>query len=296
MKFYVWCMSVSNVLMAVGKKLSFRRVVLYLENLYRLPEVPIDVEWTFSTQCPLMWSGAGSVFFMLVALGFLDLHARVCTAPICASGQVGCHVLSLSDLFDRVIQHSARVHGLSSHLHSDFEQYSLPSRNHIGRVFPRCHTSNILTPNGKENAQKLAREELTEVILKLLMAWKEPLGQLHQSMAQEQDVFNSVNSNKALDMSNMVHELRKGVKKVVEKMQHLGMISNSVSGVATPDSFLPSADSGQPQAQARAQPQAQPQARTRDNHMLLFCFRRDSNKVQNYLKILKCRIVPEHGC
>lgn len=56
------------------------------------------------------------------------------------------------------------------------------------------------------------------MILKLLMAWKEPLGQLHQSMAQEQDVFNSVNSNKALDMSNMVHELRKGVKKVVEKV------------------------------------------------------------------------------
>jgi len=36
------------------------------------------------------------------------------------------------------------------------EQYFLPSKNHIGKIYRKCHTSNILTPNGKENAQKLA--------------------------------------------------------------------------------------------------------------------------------------------
>ena len=55
MKFYVWCMSVSNVLMAVGKKLSFRRVVLYLENLYRLPEGRRVNRW---------WSGRDESFMM----------------------------------------------------------------------------------------------------------------------------------------------------------------------------------------------------------------------------------------
>lgn len=64
------------------------------------------------------------------------------------------------------------------------------------------------------------REELTEVILKLLLAWRDPLFQLHQSMAHQQD-FNSFSSNKALEMGDMAHELRKGVEKVTEKVSHI---------------------------------------------------------------------------
>ncbi|XP_031672892.1 prolactin-like [Oncorhynchus kisutch] len=126
------------------------------------------------------------------------------------------------------------------------------------------------------------REELTEVILKLLVAWKDPLWQFHQNMVHQDD-FNNFSSNKALEMSYMVHELRKGVEKVADKMQHLGMISNSLSGLSSPEALDPSSDtSGESQAMS--------------DHDLLYCFRRDSNKVQNYLKILKCRIVPENGC
>uniref|UniRef100_A0A8C7J5I2 Prolactin n=1 Tax=Oncorhynchus kisutch TaxID=8019 RepID=A0A8C7J5I2_ONCKI len=67
------------------------------------------------------------------------------------------------------------------------------------------------------------------------------------------------------------------------QMQHLGMISNSLSGLSSPEALDPSSDtSGESQAMS--------------DHDLLYCFRRDSNKVQNYLKILKCRIVPENGC
>uniref|UniRef100_A0A8C1WFB9 Prolactin 2 n=1 Tax=Cyprinus carpio TaxID=7962 RepID=A0A8C1WFB9_CYPCA len=160
------------------------------------------------------------VAVLLVALLCLDPHSRVSSAPICTHGPSGCHVPSLADLFDRVIQHSARMHSLSNDLHSEFEQYFLPSKNSIGKIYRKCHTSSILTPNGKENAQKLAREELTEVILKLLMAWRDPLFQLHQSMAHQQD-FNSFSSNKALEMGDMTHELRKGVEKVAEKVSHV---------------------------------------------------------------------------
>ncbi|XP_019714349.1 prolactin-like, partial [Hippocampus comes] len=97
------------------------------------------------------------------------------------------------------------------------EQYFVPSRNHVGRISRNCHTSNLLTPNGKENAQKIAREELTEVILKLLMAWRDPLWHFHQITAHQHDLAN-FSSDKALEMSDMVHELRKGVEKVAEKV------------------------------------------------------------------------------
>ncbi|TNN72878.1 WASH complex subunit strumpellin [Liparis tanakae] len=60
------------------------------------------------------------------------------------------------------------------------------------------------------------------------------------------------------------------------RMQLLGITSNTVSRLAAPEAPLPS-------------------DAMRD-YDLLYCFRRDSNKVQNYLKILKCRIVPERGC
>ncbi|XP_067110471.1 prolactin 2 [Osmerus mordax] len=224
------------------------------------------------------------VSVVLMILVCLELRARLCQvsgAPICAHGQTGCHILSLADLFERVIQHSARMHGISSDLHSEFEHYFLPSKNHIGRVNRICHTSSILTPNGKENAQRLTREELAEVILKLLVAWRDPLWQFHQNIAHHHD-FNNFSSNKALEMSDMVHELRKGVEKVAEKMQHLGMMSNSLSGLSSPAALVPSSVSDE--------------SRPMSDHDLLFCFRRDSNKVQNYLKILKCGIVPEHGC
>lgn len=65
----------------------------------------------------------------------------------------------------------------------------------------------------------LQREELTEVILKLLVAWRDPLWHFHQSIAHHHD-FNNFSSNKALEMSDMVHELRKGVQKVAEKVPY----------------------------------------------------------------------------
>ncbi|XP_045928359.1 prolactin 2 [Micropterus dolomieu] len=221
-----------------------------------------------------------SVVWVLSVCLFCSRPTSVGAAPICANAQTGCHILSLANLFDRVIQHSARMHGVSNDLHSEFEQYFLPSKNQIGRVSRNCHTSDILTPNGKENAQRMAREELTEVILKLLVAWRDPLWHFHQSIAHHHD-FNNFSSNKALEMSDMVHELRKGVQKVAEKMQMLGIISNSVSGLASHEASLPSGSA---------------EWRLMKDYELLYCFRRDSNKVQNYLKILKCRIMPEHGC
>uniref|UniRef100_A0A3Q3WNK4 Prolactin 2 n=1 Tax=Mola mola TaxID=94237 RepID=A0A3Q3WNK4_MOLML len=219
------------------------------------------------------------VWVVLVCILFCSRLTSVGAASICTNSQAGCHVITLANLFDRVIQHSAKIQSFTNYLHSEFEQYFLPGKNQIGRVSRNCHTSTILTPNGKENAQSMAREELTEVILKLLLAWRDPLWQFHQSMAHHHD-FNNFSSNKALEMSDMVHELRKGVEKVSEKMQKLGIISNSIRRLASPETSV----------------QNDSEQHLMKDYDLLYCFRRDSNKVQNYLMILKCRIVPEYGC
>lgn len=125
------------------------------------------------------------------------------------------------------------------------ERYLLPRRNIVGKR--KCHSYGILTPDDKENAQKLGvrgpgicselaagvqnlaivlsllcfvkKEQLTEVILQLLGAWTDPLSRLYWSMSQGQNKdFNLLGSNKALEMSEMVRELREGVAKVAEKV------------------------------------------------------------------------------
>lgn len=60
------------------------------------------------------------VWLVLVCLLFCSRLTSVGAAPICTNAQAGCHLLSLANLFDRVIQHSARTHSISNDLHSEF--------------------------------------------------------------------------------------------------------------------------------------------------------------------------------
>ncbi|CAL1567297.1 unnamed protein product [Knipowitschia caucasica] len=118
-------------------------------------------------------------------------------------------------------------------------------------------------------------EELTEVILKLLVAWREPLWRLQQSLRHHGDL----SSQKAVQAGHMVHELRTGVHRVAQQMQTLGRVRNLVTELSSHES-----------------PSEGAEWSVLQRSELLHCLRRDSYKVQNYLKILKCRVLPEYGC
>ncbi|XP_059582020.1 prolactin-like [Alligator mississippiensis] len=72
------------------------------------------------------------------------------------------------------------------------------------------------TPDGKETAQRLAREKLTHLVRRLLQAWKEPLSHFSQMISHHQELSND-SLHRAMQISNMVHELEIGVEKVTEK-------------------------------------------------------------------------------
>ncbi|NXJ84764.1 PRL protein, partial [Trogon melanurus] len=137
-----------------------------------------------------------------------------------------------------------------------------------------CHTAGMPTPNGKEYAQKIPREELTHLILKLLQAWKEPLSHFNQHIEHHQELPDD-SLSKAKQISNMVLELKTGVEK------SMGIISNSLNGMASSEATGLSISN---------------EANMMSDSDFIHCFRRDSNKVQSYLKILKCRIMPENSC
>lgn len=77
------------------------------------------------------------------------------------------------------------------------------------------------------------------MILKLLGAWGNPLSQLRWSMSQDQNQdFNHYSSNKALEISDMVHELSDGVAKMVEKVRtRLVVISHAELARSPSDRF-----------------------------------------------------------
>ncbi|NXT26487.1 PRL protein, partial [Syrrhaptes paradoxus] len=118
------------------------------------------------------------------------------------------------------------------------------------------------------------REELTYLILKLLQAWKEPLSHFNQHIEHHQELPDD-SLSKAKQISNMVHELKTGVEK------SMGIISNSLNGMASSEATALSISN---------------EANMMSDSDFIHCFRRDSNKVQSYLKILKCRIMPENSC
>ncbi|KAJ1163360.1 hypothetical protein NDU88_003819, partial [Pleurodeles waltl] len=153
------------------------------------------------------------------------------------------------------------------------EKYFLSGRNDLERNPHKCHTSTLQTPNGKETAQNIPREELTYLIMSLLQAWKKPLSQFHQNIENYQEI-SETGQSKAQEISSMMRELEKGVEKVTAKMQSMGIINNLLHGRTS------SSDSaGLPSTNDSAM----------NDYELLLCFRRDTNKVQSYLNILKCR-------
>ncbi|XP_077425057.1 prolactin-like [Vanacampus margaritifer] len=209
---------------------------------------------------------------------------------MCAYGQAGCPLPTLADLFERVMQQSSRMHGISSDLQSQPDHYLFPSRNMLRKW--KCHTHNILTPGDKQNAKSLDREQLTEVIVRLLGAWGDPLSQLHQSMRQDQnrnknrERFSHFSSNKVLEMSDVMQELRDGVLKMAEKMKLQGVLSNAVVPVQ-PERALHSSTFAFYKRGG---------LRSLDRNDLLYCLRRDSDKVKNYLRILQCTTLPGLDC
>lgn len=70
------------------------------------------------------------------------------------------------------------------------------------------------------------------------------------------------------------------------QMKLFGVLGNTVSFVS-PESLVPT--SAFPFYKQR-------ELDSLDHHDLLYCFRRDSNKVKNYLRILKCTTLPGLDC
>ncbi|XP_077911865.1 prolactin isoform X1 [Halichoerus grypus] len=225
------------------------------------------------------WSlKAGSLLPLLLLVSELLLGQSVASLPICPTGAVNCQV-SLRDLFDRAVILSHYIHNLSSEMFNEFDKRYAQGRGFITKAINSCHTSSLSTPEDKEQAQQIHHEDLLNLILRVLRSWNDPLYHLVTEVRGMQEAPDSILS-RAIEIEEQNRRLLEGMEKIVGQV-HPGIKENEVYSVW----------SGLPSLQM-----ADEDTRLFAFYNLLHCLRRDSHKIDNYLKLLKCRIVYDSNC
>nr|AIB06874.1 prolactin [Hippocampus abdominalis]AIY27442.1 prolactin precursor [Hippocampus abdominalis] len=182
-----------------------------------------------------------------------------------------CSGVPISDLLERAAQHSDKLYSLSTTLTHDLDSHFPP----MGRMMmPRpsaCHTSSLQTPGDKEQALQVSESELLSLARSLLQAWADPLVVLSSSA-------NTLPHPAQSKIINKIHELQEHSKNLGDG---LNIISGKMDPTAQTVSSLPyrgGNDVGQDKLSKLIKFQ-----------FLLSCFRRDSHKIDSFLKVLRCR-------
>ncbi|XP_039979023.1 prolactin [Xiphias gladius] len=182
-----------------------------------------------------------------------------------------CSAVPISDLLDRASQRSDKLHSLSTTLTQELDSHFPP----IGRMMtPRpsmCHTSSLQTPNDKAQALQVSESDLLSLARSLLQAWVDPLVALSTSAYTLPHPGQSSISNKIQQLQEHSKSLGDG----------LDILSGKMGPAAQTISFLPyrgGNDIGQDKI-----------SKLINFHFLMSCFRRDSHKIDSFLKVLRCR-------
>ncbi|NXK53070.1 PRL protein, partial [Chauna torquata] len=208
----------------------------------------------------------GLLLVVLLVSNMLLTKEGVTSLPICSSGSVNCQV-SLGELFDRAVKLSHYIHFLSSEIFNEFVTVN------------GCHTSSLTTPEDKEQAQQIHHEDLLNLVLGVLRSWNDPLIHLVSEVQRIKEAPDTI-LWKAVEIEEQNKRLLEGMEKIVGRV-HSGDIGNEVY----------SQWEGLPSLQL-----ADEDSRLFAFYNLLHCLRRDSHKIDNYLKVLKCRLIHDSNC
>ncbi|XP_038627514.1 prolactin [Tachyglossus aculeatus] len=215
---------------------------------------------------------------MLLLTSNLLLAKSVASLPICPSGATNCQV-SLSDLFERAVVLSHYIHSLSSEMFTEFDEHYAQGHGFMTKAINSCHTASLATPQDKEEAQKIHHEDLLNLVLSILRSWNEPLYHLVAEVRAMEEVPDAL-VLKAMEIEEQNRSLLEGMEKIV------GQVRPGETG-----SEVFSTWSGLPALQ-----KADENSRLFTFYNLLHCLRRDSHKIDSYLKLLKCRLIHNSNC
>ncbi|XP_058873894.1 prolactin isoform X2 [Acipenser ruthenus] len=220
-------------------------------------------------------------FTMTLAVVLCLCPPPMAPSPLC--GGLGCPPpILLSDLLERATQLSQRLHSLSRTVTAGLDPHFSPLLK--PRPSSLCHTSSLATPEHKEQALTL-QEELLSLIMSLLRSWTPPLMFLvreAQSLPPPHSLSGSLSWQTA-ELSQQSQKLAKGLETILNRFDpsaaHKASFGNADDLWKGGASDFPGSDR---------------KSRLLNFYFLLSCFRRDSHKIDSFLKLLRCRAL-ENG-
>ncbi|XP_028632183.1 prolactin isoform X1 [Grammomys surdaster] len=213
---------------------------------------------------------------LLLMMSNLLFCQNVQPLPICPGGD--CQT-PLPELFDRVVILSHYIHTLYTDMFIEFNKQYVQDREFIAKAINDCPTSSLATPEDKEQALKIPPEVLLNLILSLVHSWSDPLYQLITGVGGTHEASDAIIS-RAKEIEEQNKRLLEGIEKIISQAYPEAK-GNEIYFVW---SQLPSLLGVDEESKDLAL------------YNNIRCLRRDSHKVDNYLKFLRCQIVHKNNC
>ncbi|XP_077578693.1 somatolactin alpha [Stigmatopora nigra] len=192
-----------------------------------------------------------------------------------------CLSISQEKLLDRVIQHAELIYRVSEESCSLFEDIFVPYPLRLQRnqAAYACLTKAIPIPSSIGEVQQMSDKWLLHSVLMLVQSWIEPLVYLQTTM-DRYDGAPEMLLNKTKWMSDKLISLEHGVVVLTKKMLNEGLMTTSYGE----------------QGLFQYEMQTDVVESVMRDYILLSCFKKDSHKMEAFLKLLKCREPTNDNC
>ncbi|XP_052584465.1 prolactin-7B1-like [Peromyscus californicus insignis] len=197
--------------------------------------------------------------------------------------------VSLKDHFDDAIILSKTISELATEIRRLFSTNAFSSdmflnitlgllkdQEFMFKTLNSCHTFSLNTPETKEEARKISLEDFLKLILSILHAWNNPLHHLLEELSAMPGAPDD-NLSRVEDIEVKHKELQESIMRIVSRV-HPEMEGNEEYPVWSELASLQSVEE---------------KSRFFALYKLSYCLRVDTDKVNTYLRLLRC--VHVHG-
>ncbi|NP_001073846.2 placental prolactin-related protein 2 precursor [Bos taurus] len=215
----------------------------------------------------------GSCLLLLLVVSNLLLCQGI-SCPSCGPDMFVSLQKSLIDVFINAASLSHDFHNLSTIMFNEFDEKYAQGKLYYINATKSCHTNSFHTPEERDKAQQMNNEDLSKWTLVLLYSWNNPLYYLLLELRNMKNLSEAVISS-AMEIENMSEKLQAFIesqfrKIIVPVLKTIHEVSNTWSRFSS----MTFSDEDRSIS---------------EYYNLFYCLRRDSRKVDMYIKILTCR-------